>query len=123
MDEVNFLEHILVGQETNSIHKKSIFVPCVYFYSTKVMIIPFHCFDFQYPNVRNTSTEIRNMMDNAKPFLLQSKCIVGDSSNLYADCSENEINFITMIELHPERCLDFMFNELIHSRKNNFIST
>jgi hypothetical protein len=144
-DEENFLEHVLVGAEDISMIKESFFVPCVYFYASKVMIIPYHVRNFQYPyqddmfhngrNQRINETEehqanklskrFRNSIKDAKPYYLRKKNsdIPVDQKKYYANCSSVDINFLTMILMHPAKCVDYLYNDLLlRPNVSDFIS-
>ena len=115
--EVNFLEHIVVGSEEHSLHKRSIFIPAVYIYATKVMIIPYHVRNFDYDSLYTTisSNSFRTLITNCLPFLLNKASEYG---NKYAKCDKHEISFLTMIDMHPAKALDFRFNDLLLAHRN-----
>lgn len=123
-NETNYLEHILVGDERRSLHQKSIFIPCVYFYATEIMIIPYHVqgFDFPDSSILNASS-LRKCIDGAKPLLLKDKDIhiAPELKRYYADCQPSAINFLTMIDMHPSKCLDYSFNDLLQNNSLSFI--
>ena len=121
-DENNYLEHILVGNERSSLHQKSIFIPCVYFYATKVMIIPYHVKNFKFP-AKTDAASLRKCINDAKPLLLKNKSIdiAREFIAYYAKCQPSAISFITMIDMHPSKCLDYSFNELIKGGNIQFI--
>ena len=120
--ENNYLEHILVGDEPRSLHQKSIFIPCVYFYATKVMIIPYHVNKFRFPAITDAAS-LRECINDAKPLLLKNKSIdiAPEFKAYYANCQPSAINFITMIDMHPSKCLDYSFNELLQNKCSSFI--
>ena len=117
-EEVDFLEHIVVGAENKSLHKRSIFVPCVYIFATKVMIIPYfdRNFDYSILSVGMPSKSFRALVINAKPYLLDNKSlsIPEETKKHYAKCNNNDINFLTMIDMHPEKALDYSYNDLLN---------
>ena len=82
------------------------------------MIIPYHVKDFEYSN-----SEVRECINDAKPFLLKNKSIdiSPELKTYYANCLPNEINFITMIDMHPSKCLDYSFNDLLQNQCSPFI--
>jgi hypothetical protein len=114
-DEENFLEHVLVGAENQSVFSDCIFVPCVYFYASKVMVLPYHDRHFEYPTDVETPASFRHRIENAKPYLLRKHNIniAPEQNNCYADCSSVDINFMTMILMHPAKCLDYLYNDLL----------
>ena len=85
-EEVNFLEHIVVGSEEHSLHKRSIFVPAVYIYATKVMIIPYHVRNFDYDSLDTTMSSklFRDMIEKCLPFLL-NKAVPSEHGTKYAN--------------------------------------
>ena len=122
---MNYLEHIPVGDELRSLHQKSIFVPCVYFYATKIMIIPYHVAKFKFPSKDDSNaSSLRKSIEAAKPYMLKNKSIdiSSEFKHYYANCQTNAINFITMIEMHPSKCQDYSFNDLLKSGCPQFIA-
>ena len=121
--EINYLEHILVGNERRSLHQQSIFIPCVYFYATKVMIIPYHVDGFLFPDSSDANSLRRSIL-NAKPLLLGKKSVEVplEFQKYYATCSPCDIHFITMIDMHPSKCLDYSYNELLLAGTTQFIA-
>jgi hypothetical protein len=89
--------------------------------------------NFQYPydnilqNNRNQAIEkeehhanklsklFRNSIKDAKPYYLRKKNsdIPVDQKKYYANCSSVDINFLTMILMHPAKCLDYLYNDLL----------
>jgi len=93
-------------------HKRSIFVPAVYIYATKVMIIPYYYRHFDYTGITVGMNNFRTLIEDSKPYLL-NKAVPFTHANEYAKCEKHEINFITMINMHPAKALDFRFNDLL----------
>ena len=124
-DENNYLEHILVGDEKRSLHQKSTFIPCVYFFATKVMIIPYHVSNFKFPESELLNAiSLRKCIDTAKPLLLKNKSIdiSPDCKKFYASCEPHAVNFLTMIDLHPAKCLEYSFNDMLKGCLTQFIN-
>ena len=106
------------------------------------MIIPYFVPNFDYPyqieienRKKSRTTEehpenmmskrFRNSIKKAKPYYLRktSADIPEDQKKYYTSCSSVEINFITMILMHPAKCLDYLYNDLLlRPNVSDFIS-
>ena len=87
------------------------------------MIIPYHVDGFLFPDSSDANSLRRSIL-NAKPLLLGKKSVEVplEFQKYYATCSPCDIHFITMIDMHPSKCLDYSYNELLLAGTTQFIA-
>lgn len=112
-NEVNFMEHIGVQQEKYSIRERSMFFPCAFIYSTKVLLLPTHSKKFPISkdpcSYGSDSYDMKTIMEYAKPFPPDKLQIAEEFRKYYADCQADEISYITVIDQHPSRLFNFRY--------------